>query len=119
MRGFVYVIAVVASIGIAYSIATSPSQPASTPAGLAQSDVATQTLTIAVPDMMCEFACFPKVKESLEAADGVRSVQLAKQKEEGTLDNKQVIVTHDDRLDVKAAINRLVQAGFENSKAIP
>ncbi len=76
------------------------------------------TLTLSVPEMHCEFACFPKVKETLEEADGVEDVSLAAQKEEGVLDNRQVIVKYQPGFDVHAAIASLESAGYTDSDIV-
>ena len=114
MRGFAYTIAVIAAVGIMISIAVMP--PADSNVDVTASvSLPIQTVTLSVPEMSCEFSCFPKVKETLEATDGVRAVELAEQKEEGTIDNRQVIVQYDSRLDLTAALNSLASAGFANS----
>ena len=116
MRGFAYTAAVIAAIGIMISIAVMP------PINANQSGttrLSISTVTLSVPTMSCEFSCFPKVKETLEATEGVQSVELAKQKEEGTIDNRQVIVRHDSRLDMNAALISLAGAGFSDSNVVP
>ncbi len=124
MRGFAYVIAVLAAIGIMIGIVSYPNQneptnnlPTTPPASAA---IMTQagTLTIAVPTMQCEMACFPRVKTTLESNNGVQSVELATQKEEGALDNRQVIVNYDNGFDLNAALSALVEEGFPNSAVV-
>ena len=127
MRGIAYVIAAVAAAGIMFMIATVP-DPQSQPAGLesstatvaANSDVMTEagTLTLSVPEMHCQFACFPKVKETLEESDGVEEVSLAAQKEEGVLDNRQVIVKYQPGFDLHAALASLESAGYKDSDVV-
>ncbi len=124
MRGFAYVIAVLAAIGIMIGIVSYPNQneptsnlPTTPPASAA---IMTQagTLTIAVPTMQCEMACFPRVKTTLESNNGVQSVELATQKVEGALDNRQVIVNYDNGFDLNAALSALVEEGFPNSAVV-
>lgn len=124
MRGFAYVIAVLAAIGIMIGIVSYPNQSkptsdrsAATPATAA---VMTEpgTLKIAVPTMHCKVACFPRVKTTLEGNDGVQSVELATQKEEGVLDNRQVIVNYDNGFNLNAALAALVEEGFPNSVVV-
>jgi len=127
MRGIAYVIAAVAALGIMFVIATAPdpsSQPSDTDASVASvaatPEVMTEagTVTLSVPEMHCEFACFPKVKETLEEAEGVEDVSLAAQKEEGVLDNRQVIVKYQPGFDIHAAIVSLEAAGYKNSDIV-
>ena len=76
------------------------------------------TLIIAVPTMQCEMACFPRVKTTLEGNDGVQSVELATQKEEGVLDNRQVVVNYDNGFNLNAALSSLVAEGFTNPAVV-
>ena len=124
MRGFAYVIAVLAAIGIMIGIVSYPNQneptnrrPATIPASAALM-TESGTLTIAVPTMQCEMACFPRVKTTLEGNDGVQSVELATQKEEGVLDNRQVVVNYDNGFNLNAALSSLVAEGFTNPAVV-
>jgi mercuric ion binding protein len=133
MRGLAYVIAAVAALGIMFFIATVPgpstSEPESVPAGSESTATAVAndsqvmtdegTLTLSVPEMHCQFACFPKVKETLEGSEAVEEVTLAAQKEEGVLDNRQVVVKYQPGFDVNAAIASLEAAGYKDSKLVP
>ena len=51
-----------------------------------------QVVSLRVPTMHCPFACWPKVKETLEQQDGVAEVTLAKQKDASAIDNPVVTV---------------------------
>ena len=124
MRGFAYVIAVMAAVGIMIGIVSYPNQsepaisgpsPTVRPAVLMSES---GTLTIAVPTMHCEVACFPRVKTTLEDADGVQSVELAAQQKEGLIDNRQVIVHYDTGFNLNAALSSLVEEGFTKSTVI-
>ena len=124
MRGFAYIIAVLASIGIMIGIVSYPNQsepmsvrPATTPATAALM-TESGTLTINVPAMHCEVACFPRVKTALESNNGVESVELATQKAEGVLDNRQVIVNYRNGFNLNAALDALVKEGFPNSAVV-
>ena len=75
-------------------------------------------VTIAVPSMHCEFACFPRVKEALEKAGSIQEVNLAEQKEEGVLDNRQVIVKYEPGFDPQGAIASLETAGYKDSNVV-
>ena len=72
MRGVVYLIAAVAAAGIMLGIAYYP-MPDEAGTTTTDTDSAPVTLmsaagsmTIAVPEMHCEVACFPRVKENYE-----------------------------------------------------
>jgi copper chaperone CopZ len=131
MRGFAYVIAVLAAVGIMIGIVSFPDQTApnhsedgpdrsaaepvsASPTLMAEAG----TLTLAVPAMHCEFACFPKVKKTLESTNGIQSVALAAQKEDGVIDNRQVIVNYDTGFDLNAALVLLVEEGFPDSNVV-
>jgi mercuric ion binding protein len=126
MRGIAYVVAAIAAVGIMIGIARLPEPPAADDASTETSPVAVNsqvmlaagTLTLNVPEMHCEFACYPKVKESLKKSDGVREVELAEQGEEGVIDNRQVIVKYDPGFDLTKAIAQLSQAGFADSELV-
>ena len=131
MRGFAYLIAVLAAIGIMIGIVSFPGQKTPGPLEDGADRVATEpvsaspqvmaeagTLTLAVPSMHCEFACFPKVKKTLESTDGIQSVALAAQKEDGVIDNRQVVVNYDAGFDLNAALVLLVDEGFPDSNVV-
>jgi mercuric ion binding protein len=71
-----------------------------------------------VPSMHCEFACYPRVKEAIENAGAVQSVELAEQKEEGVIDNRQVIVTYDAGFNANDALALLAKEGFDDSDIV-
>jgi len=129
MRGFTYLIAILAAIGIMIGIVSFPAQSPQDRSGTDR--VTTEpvsgspqlmteagTLTLAVPSMHCEFACFPKVKKTLESTAGIQSVALAAQKEDGEIDNRQVIVNYDAGFDLNAALVSLVEQGFPDSNVV-
>jgi hypothetical protein len=136
MRGAAYAVAAIAAVGIMIVIATRPAddttETSSEPAvaesqAVENSEVLATTtptaaekqqLTLAVPEMHCEFACFPKIKETLEAEETVELVELGPQKEEGAIDNRQVIVTYKPGFDVDAAIALLDKEGFDDSELV-
>lgn len=127
MRATVYVIAAIAAAGIMYVIASNPNSLTEDRSDEATASVAATsavmseagTLTLSVPEMHCEFACFPKVKETLEGASGVEAVTLAAQAEEGVIDNRQVIVKYEPGFDLNAAIASLASAGYKDSQLVP
>jgi len=117
MRGAAYVAAAIAAVGIMMVISRTPVDQQAEPAGptamtTPTSAVSTETLTLSVPEMHCEFACFPKVKEALEQVDSVAEVTLAEQKEEGVLDNRQVIVKYEEGFNLDEALGLLADAGY-------
>ena len=124
MRGIAYVIAAIAAVGIVIGIASIPKETAETnvqqatatssPNVMAEAGV----MTFDVPSMHCEFACYPRVKEAIENASGVQSVELAEQKEEGVIDNRQVVVKYDAGFDVNDALALLAKEGFGDSDIV-
>lgn len=125
MRSPIYLLAALASAGIAYYLASTPA----TQTPDADRVVATETssvvmeqsgtLTLRVDDMHCEFGCFPTVRKTLEGFDNVVSVTLDQQAEEGTLDNPQVLVTYESGFDLGAAQASLAKNGFAKSSVVP
>lgn len=113
MRAIVYSLTVVAAIGIMMGIAAIPT-------GVSEGRVMDQagSLTLAVPTMSCTVVCYPAVKEALESSDVVASVALDVQKEEGLIDNRQIIVTYKPGFNVDVAIALLAKSGFANSSVI-
>ncbi len=135
MRAMAYVIAALAAVGIMIGIATVPDPPdpqapdpqVKEPQGDATvASVASDhrvmdepgTLVLGVPSMSCEFACYPSVKKILESNEAVQSVELAEQKEEGTIDNRAVIVSYDAGFNLDAAIAQLGREGFAESDVV-
>mgnify|MGYP001818997573 CR=1 FL=1 len=128
MRGLAYVIAAVAAVGIMIGIAMLPDSRDNQGASTAESatTVASNdevmdeagTLTLSVPNMHCEFACYPKIKEALESNEAVQGVELAEQKEEGVLDNRQVIVKYDAGFDLNSALASLAEKGYDEAAVV-
>ena len=124
MRGLAYVIAAIAAVGIMIGIASYPDGTESNdevsaavePVANLMAD--SGTLTLDVPSMHCEFACFPRVQKALEDSEGVASVELAPQAEEGVLDNRQVIVNYEPGFDLAAALTSLQEEGFKDSDVV-
>lgn len=100
-----------------------PPKPAGTPAPTSGTTgkaaiapaASTKLVSFHVEGMTCPVFCYPKVKEALEAQAGVESVELAKQKLEGSIDNPQVFVKLNGNFDTLAAIAAIKEAGFEGS----
>ncbi|TWU34181.1 hypothetical protein Q31b_56520 [Novipirellula aureliae] len=123
MRSFAYAIAAIAAVGIIVAIARMPYQPpdggsqTGSIVGLVSNEVMETEgdLTLAVPEMSCVMSCYPKVKKALESTEGVESVELDTQKEEGIIDNRQVVVHYKPGFEVSAAIASLKQSGYTSS----
>lgn len=120
MRATAYVVAAIAAVGIMLVISKGPSdQPGGTAAvATPASAESAEILTLSVPEMHCEFACFPKVKEALEQVDEVAEVTLAAQKVEGVLDNRQVIVKCKEGFKLDEALSLLAAAGYGESELV-
>lgn len=138
MRSPIYFVAALAAAGIAYYLAAPPQDGAglattgqnvvATPqdgadsaadAGTSQVLVDTGTLVLRVDDMHCEFACFPKVKQTLQELDNVVAVELDEQAEAGTLDNPQVVIDYEPGFDLGFARQALAKKGFAKSSVVP
>ena len=121
MRGYAYIVAVLAAIGIVIGIVSYPKQTESPIRRPAETTTSANpmtkpgTLTIAIPTMQCEMACFPRVKSTLEGNDGVQSVELAAQQKRGLLDNRQVILKYNNGFNPTQALASLVEEGFPNA----
>ena len=121
MRGPAYVAAVIAAVGIMLVIAREPADQTDQDLPIAAettSAASLETLTLSVPEMHCQYACLPKVKNTLEQVDAVAEVQLAKQKDDSVLDNRQVIVKYKEGFDVDKAIGLLAEAGYTDSALV-
>lgn len=135
MRFLAYVIAVLAAAGIIYFLSLSPQPIAATGDGGAAATSADRStadpapsspaggeaqrlVTLNVPDMHCPFGCYPSVKKTLEQQPGVLAVDLAQQKEEGVIDNPQVLVKFDEKFDRQSAIDSLAKAGFAKATVV-
>lgn len=71
-----------------------------------------ESATLSIPEMHCPFGCFPKAEDALTEVDGIASIELVKQKEEGVIDDRRVVVTFDGTVDSQAAIAALDSAGL-------
>ncbi|WP_153557951.1 heavy-metal-associated domain-containing protein [Roseimaritima sediminicola] len=138
MRLAAYIVAILVAAGLIYYVSQRPQGPPvaeSSPAEVAvdAADQAmvdqvdgeasaaagpTQLVTLSVPKMHCAVGCYPTVKETLENEAGVVEVELAEQKEEGVIDNRQVNVKVADGFDPQSAIEALAEAGFGDSSKV-
>ncbi|MCM2375071.1 heavy-metal-associated domain-containing protein [Aporhodopirellula aestuarii] len=124
MKSIVYAVAGIAALGIMIALIVSP--PTSQPSSTEASQVSTEhtvlaepgSLTLEVPGMHCQFACYPHVKETLEQASGVSEVTLAEQPDPDVLTVKKVIVKYDAGFNLDAALASLKQEGFAEANLI-
>ena len=63
------------------------------------------TLVLSVPDMHCEFACAPKVRETLAAVPGVEKVET-------NVENQTATIETGDGFEMKQALAALEGAGY-------
>lgn len=87
--------------------------PPTTTAG--SDDGAAEFVSIHVPNMHCPVMCWPKVKEALEAQEGVAEVVLAEQSKEDEIDNPYVNVKVTPEFNADKAVDALAVAGFADS----
>jgi copper chaperone CopZ len=121
-----YLVVALAAAGIAIMIIKMPDVPPSKiiPGSAKQvskeARVMTEAgeLTLSVPGMHCPFACYPAIKKTLEGTENVESVELAEQKEEGVIDNPQVIVQYKSGFNLDQAIKLLDDRGFRDSEIV-
>jgi copper chaperone CopZ len=75
-----------------------------------------QRVSLEVPTMSCPFACWPKVKKTLEKQPGVGEVTLSPQKDKDAIDQPVVYVEATEAFQAEAAIAALTDAGFGGGK---
>jgi copper chaperone CopZ len=76
------------------------------------------TVRIRVNTMSCVEGCFNGIRSVIEKRDGIESVKLAPQKEEGLIDNSQIYVTYRGELDRQEIERLVVGAGFDGIEFI-
>ncbi len=76
-----------------------------------------QTVTVHVPDMHCMFVCYPKVKETLAAQEGVDadSIALVEQEDEGAINDPRILITLKSDLEDKSLLAALASVGFDKA----
>jgi len=72
--------------------------------------------TLEVPEMHCPFACYPKVEKTLQGIEGIATVELVEQAEEGAINDPRVVVTFDGEVEGNKAIAALDSVNFTGSK---
>ena len=120
MRNMAYAVVALAAVGIAIMVIKMPEVPLDKiqPSSASRVMAEAGTLTLSVPKMHCPFACYPAIKKTLEETGAVESVELAEQKEEGVIDNRQVIVQYKSGFNLDAAIKLLDDKGFSDSDIV-
>ncbi|TWU10636.1 heavy-metal-associated domain-containing protein [Allorhodopirellula heiligendammensis] len=127
MKSIVYAVAGVAALGIMIALIVAPNGAPESPASAAPATAVSAspavlteagTLTLEVPSMHCQFACYPRVKETLENSDGVSEVTLVEQPDPETLTVKKVVVQYDAGFDVEKALASLKQEGFGDAARV-
>lgn len=69
-----------------------------------------ETLTLSVPGMHCEFACAPKIRETLTAVPGVSGVET-------NVDDKTATIVVGDGFDLATAVAKLEEAGYPATRS--
>lgn len=76
------------------------------------------TVAIRVNTMTCVEGCFNGIRSVIEKRDGIESVKLAPQKEEGQIDNSMIYVSYRGELDRKEIERLVIGAGFDGIEFI-
>ena len=76
------------------------------------------TVAIRVNTMSCIEGCFNGIRSVIEKRDGIESVKLAPQKEEGLIDNSMIYVSYRGDLDRKEIERLIIGAGFDGIEFI-
>jgi hypothetical protein len=76
------------------------------------------TVAIRVNTMSCVEGCFNGIRSVIEKRDGIESVKLAPQKEEGLIDNSMIYVSYRGELDRKEIERLVIGAGFDGIEFI-
>lgn len=121
-----YLIAVLAAVGIiiALNMSSDSSPSESTTEATSMVSATPQimeeagTLTLEVPEMHCQFACFPRVQKTLQQDGTVSEVVLAEQPDPNALTVKQVVVKYEAGFDLAAALTELQGQGFSSAQQI-
>lgn len=88
------------------SKAAAPSAAASATEAIAPAVEAPEGAVVySVPDMHCEFACAPKVRETLEGVAGVEKVET-------NVENQTVTIFTNDKFSAASALAALSEAGY-------
>ena len=85
---------------------------------LPDNDPSVKLVAMTVPHMTCQHNCWPEVKKTLEAQEGVAKVTLSKQPNEDEVVDKTVFIAVKGNFDAQAAIEALGKNGFDESKVI-
>jgi periplasmic mercuric ion binding protein len=80
---------------------------------------ATTLVSLKVPNMDCPFGCWPAVRESLTAVDGVESVELAQQGGQDVIDNPVVMIKTGTDFDPSQLISALPTRFGQGAELLP
>ena len=100
--GIVFVLSGVVAIA---ALSLSGNSTTETPTAAAAVPTAGDSLVLSVPTMHCEFACAPKVRETLAAVPGVEDVETNVEKHTAT-------IRIGEGFDVEKALAALSAAGY-------
>ena len=131
MNKLPYFVAALAAAGLMIAVIAYPTNPEPAGASQDQTDTVAVTpaasfavadeageMTMSVPNMHCQYMCFPKVKETLEQMASVEKVELAPQKNPGALDNHAVVIQYAEGFDPGDAVARLAAADYPDSAPV-
>ncbi len=76
-------------------------------------------VSLKVPNMDCPFGCWPAVRESLTAVDGVESVELVQQGGEDVIDNPVVMIKTGADFDTSKLIAALPSRFGQGAELLP
>ena len=103
--------------GAAVSVSATDAAAVETPSRVTKDpNVKYTRVSLEVPTMSCPFACWPKVKETLESQAGVGEVTLSPQKDKDAIDNPVVFIEVSDQFQTETAVEALSKVGFDGAK---
>ena len=108
LLGGLFLVSGVAAIA-AFAVQSSAGSASEAPPAATATSQTGETLTLSVPGMHCEFACAPKVRETLAAVPGVNAVETNVETKTAT-----VVVGEGFKLDL--AMAKLEEAGYPATK---
>ena len=73
-----------------------------------------ETVEMEIPGMHCPYGCYPTVESTLASQPGVESVRLVdpEDAEDGSIDDRRVLIVLNDKFNATAASTALAEAGF-------
>ena len=118
MQKLLYAATALVALGLGYAIVNYES-PATATAVIDAESISSEagSLTLEVPNMHCQYSCFPRVKDALEQSDSVESVDLVAQADDGPFDPR-VVVNYRAGFDLNAARTGLAEAGYPEATIV-